>query len=275
MSRPAPAAPGHTHSVHHLEQVMGTIVTIDIYAGAEVSATDLTPQLQRARTVLHDADAVFSTWKEASPITKLRRGDIAVADAPPEVAEVLRLCTTARDLSDGWFDPWAMPGGVDPTGYVKGWAAQRAVAALASPGVTGAVVNAAGDIASFGAPAGTHPFRFGIADPLCPGHLACIVELSGGLATSGTSERGQHLIDPRTGEASARVLSASVSGPDLGLADALATAVAVAGDEGLALVEELEEYEAMTIAFDGTKHWTTRFPFAPSSDGLPAPAASR
>ncbi len=255
--------------MHHLENVMGTIVTIDIYAREEVSAADLTPQLHRARTILHDVDAVFSTWKEASPITKLRRGDITVAEAPPEVAEVLRLCATAHDLSGGWFDPWAMPGGFDPTGYVKGWAAQRALAALVLPGVSGAVVNAAGDIASFGGPGGTHPFRFGIADPLCPCNLACIVELSGALATSGTYERGEHLIDPCTGEASARVLSASVSGPDLGLADALATAVAVAGDEGLARVEELEEYEAMTVSFDGTKHWTARFPFASSSDGLP------
>ncbi len=146
-----------------------------------------------------------------------------------------------------------MPGGFDPTGYVKGWAAQQALAALVSPGVSGAIVNAAGDIASFGGPAGTNPFRFGIVDPLFPGKLACIVELTGALATSGTYERGEHLIDPHSGEASVRVASASVSGPDLGLADALATALAVAGVEGLARVEQLGGYEAMTISFDGTK----------------------
>ena len=28
-------------------------------------------------------------------------------------------------MSGGWFDPWAMPGGVDPTGLVKGWAVDR------------------------------------------------------------------------------------------------------------------------------------------------------
>jgi thiamine biosynthesis lipoprotein len=224
--------------------------------------------------VLHDADEMFSTWKEHSPITKLRRGEITVAEAPPEVGEVLRLCATARDLSGGWFDPWAMPGGFDPTGYVKGWSAQRALAALVSPGIPGAIVNAAGDIASFGGRVGINPFRFGIVDPFSPGNLACVVELSGALATSGTYERGEHLIDPHSGEASARVASASVSGPDLGLADALATAVAVAGAEGLARVEELGGYEAMTISFDGTKHWTAHFPFASWSDGLPKPAAN-
>jgi thiamine biosynthesis lipoprotein len=254
---------------------MGTVVTIDIYTDAGVSAADITPQLHRARAMLHDVDEVFSTWKEHSPITKLRQGAITIAEAPAEVAEVLYLCATARDLSGGWFDPWAMPGGFDPSGYVKGWAAQRALATLVSPGVSGAIVNAAGDIASFGGRTGTNPFRFGIVDPLSPGNLACVVELTDALATSGTYERGEHLIDPHSGEASVRVASASVSGPDLGLADALATAVAVAGGEGLARVEELGGYEAMTISFDGTKHWTAHFPFASSSDGAPKSAANR
>lgn len=248
---------------------MGTIVTIDIYTAAGVLAADIAPHLRRAKAVLHDADEMFSTWTEHSPISKLRRGEISVAEAPPQVGEVLRLCATARALSGGWFDPWAMPGGFDPTGYVKGWAAQRALAALISPGISGAVVNVAGDIASFGGRMGISSFRFGIVDPSSPGNLACVVELTGALATSGTYERGEHLIDPHSGEASVRVASASVSGPDLGLADALATAVAVAGAEGLARVEEVDGYEAMTISFDGTKQWTPQFPFASRSVGLP------
>ena len=57
--------------------------------------------------------------------------------------------------------------------------------------------------------------------------------------------------------------SASVSGPDLGLADALATAVAVAGADGLALVEAIDGYEAMVVTFERTMHWTTGFPIEP------------
>ena len=83
-----------------------------------------------------------------------------------------------------------MPGGVDPTGYVKGWAAQRALAALVSSEISGAMVNAAGDIASFGGPAPDTPFRIGIADPFSPGRLACVVELTGAIATSGTYRAG-------------------------------------------------------------------------------------
>jgi hypothetical protein len=60
------------------------------------------------------------------------------------MAEVLECCARAREISDGWFDPWAMPGGIDPTGYVKGWAAQCALSALVSSGIRGAMVNAVG-----------------------------------------------------------------------------------------------------------------------------------
>lgn len=258
------------HLVHHLEEVMGTVVTIDVYAHAAAPSVEITPLVHRACLLLHQADDVFSTWKPDSPMSRLRRGEITCAQAPPEVAEVLELCATARDLSGGWFDPWALPGGVDPTGFVKGWAAQRALDALVSPLVTGAIVNAAGDIAGFGGPGGSRPFRFGIVDPAAPGDLICVVEPPAALATSGTYERGAHLIDPRSGRPMARVASASVTGPDLGLADALATAVAVAGGDGLGVVEAVDGFEAMTVDFDGSMHWTPGFPMAAIGEAAPS-----
>ena len=257
-----PASEQRTLALHHVEHVMGTVVTIDIYTDPGTSAYGITERVEKARSILRHADEAFSTWKKDSPISLLRRGEISLAQAPPDVAEVLEYCKTARDRSGGWFDPWAMPGGVDPTGYVKGWAAQRALNVLVAPGITGAIVNAAGDIASFGGLSESSPFRFGIVDPFDRTRLACLVELVGALATSGTYERGEHLIDPHTGEARVLVASASVTGPDLGLADALATGVAVAGELGLPAIEALDGYEALTIAFDGTKQWTTSFPLA-------------
>jgi FAD:protein FMN transferase len=253
----------------HLEHVMGTVVTIDLYTGRSLAAAEsaeVRRLLARASAILQHADEIFSTWRPRSPVSRLRAGAITMAQAPAEVAAVLERCAAARELSRGWFDPWAMPGGVDPTGYVKGWAAQQALAAVTAPCVTGAMVNAAGDIASFGGPAPGQPFRVGIADPAAPRRLAEIAELTGltrAIATSGTYERGDHLIDPHSGQAAARVASASVTGPDLGLADALATAVAVAGETGLALIEPIDGYEALTIGLDGRRRWTPRFPFAP------------
>jgi thiamine biosynthesis lipoprotein len=261
--KPAPVA-----KFHHREEVMGTVVTIDLFNDADLRRADVEPQLLEAVRLLHDADEVFSTWKPESPVSRLRRGEIEIAQAPAEVAEVLDLCATARDLSGGWFDPWAIPGGVDPTGYVKGWAAQRALDALVSPAIGGAIVNAAGDIATFGGPADGVPFRVGIVDPASPRELAFVVETAGAVATSGVYERGEHLVNPRTGESRTAVASATVSGPDLGLADALATALAVGGDEVLARIEVLEGYEALEIGFDGVSRWTTGFRLAaPTTTG--------
>jgi len=245
---------------------MGTVVTIDVYPEPGATAAQLAgarQQIQQACVILHRADEIFSTWQPGSPISRLRRGDITAADAPAEVADVIAACATARDLSGGWFDPWAMPGGFDPTGYVKGWATQRALAVLAgASGVSGAMVNAAGDIASVGQlPAGQR-FRVGIADPAAPRQLAEVVELTGSIATSGSYERGPHLMDPRTRRPVARVASASVTGPDLGLADALATGLAVAGTAGLEFIAAIDGYAALTIGFDGTRGATGDFPFA-------------
>ena len=249
---------------------MGTIVTIDVYADAGSAAdggagrpgAEVSRQLAEALAILHRADAVFSTWRPDSPVSRLRRGEITSTQAPAVVAEVLDRCAAARQLSGGWFDPWAMPGGVDPTGYVKGWAAQRALAAFGASGIRGVLVNAAGDIAGRGDLGPGRPFRIGIADPRAPLRLAAVVELTGAIATSGTYERGSHLIDPHTGRPAARAASASVTGPDLGLADALATAVAVAGEPGLALIEPLDGYEALVIRPDGGMRRTRGFPLA-------------
>ena len=258
---PAPVHPvnGSTHFVHHLD-VMGTVVTIDVYGKPSLSASRTSSLVERACASLREADDIFSTWKADSPMSRLRRGEITVSMAPPQVMEVIELCAAARERSGGWFDPWALPGGVDPTGYVKGWAAQRALAELERPAVTGAIVNAAGDIASFGGLPQSQRFRFGIVNPFATHEILCVVSGAAALATSGTYERGLHLINPHTGTAEAKVTSASVTGPDLGLADALATAVAVAGEVGLTVVDDIDGYEAMIVTPQGTTRWTAGFP---------------
>ena len=255
------------HLVHHLEDVMGTIVVIDVYAhradGAAGRAGQvISGQLAEAVAILHRADAIFSTWKPEARSAGCAAERSAARRPPPRWPRSLTCCAVARDLSGGWFDPWAVPGGFDPSGYVKGWAAQNALAAFRSSGICGVLVNAAGDIASSGAMGDRTPFRIGIADPFAPSRLAEIVELTGAIATSGTYERGEHLIDPRSGRPAARAASASVTGPDLGLADALATALAVAGEPGLALIDALDGYEALVINPDGSKRRTQRFPVA-------------
>jgi thiamine biosynthesis lipoprotein len=239
---------------------MGTIVTIDVYGPSSVTLELVAPYLSSALASLHNDDSVFSLWKTDSPMSKYRRGELDLTSAPDVIGEVLDACQAARELSRGWFDPWALPGGTDPTGYVKGWAAQRALHQLLGAPVHGAIVNAAGDIASFGYPTENEKFQIGITNPLVPSELTAIAALDGCIATSGSYERGQHLRDPHSGVFCTRVASASVMGPDLGLADALATALAVAGTDLLEVIDELSEFEAFTVSFDQHRQWTPGFP---------------
>lgn len=239
------------HSFHREVNVMGTVFTIDLFGGDVRDEALTTRRVDAAVLELHEADEVFSTWKRESPISRLRRGELSEVEVPTVVIEVFEACRSARRASLGWFDPWSMPGGVDPTGLVKGWAAQRALNSLKELDLTGAVVNAAGDIASFGGPEVGQRFRFGVVRPNDPMKLACVLESPGAVATSGTYERGNHLINPFTGEATPTV-SATVTGPDLGLADALATALAVSGPGGIEFIDELENYEGLVIEPTGT-----------------------
>lgn len=228
--------------------VMGTVVSFRVLGLAEAAAHTA---LDQACDVLREADETFSLWKPDSPVSRLRRGDTELAQIPPEAADVLELCRTARNWSRGWFDPWAMPGGVDPTGLVKGWAVERARDVLRRAGATAAMVSGGGDLAVFGCPAPGREWRAGIQHPWRRDALAGIIEVRAAAATSGTYERGPHLIDPRTGRPGHRGISATVTGPSLAMADALATAVAVGGDDALEAVGALEGYAGYLIRPDG------------------------
>jgi thiamine biosynthesis lipoprotein len=230
---------------------MGTVFSFTVLPGS-LPAAAVQDAVESACTALHWADAVFSTWDRQSPVSLLRRGEAPLSELPAEVTEVLDLCRTAKEASGGWFDPWAMPGGVDPTGLVKGWAVERALAGLRTAGIPAALLNGGGDLAAFGCPAPGERWRIGVRHPWRPGALAGIIEVRAAVATSGTYERGAHLIDPGTGRAGSRAASATVTGPSLALADALATAVAVGGDPALGAVAALDGYEGYLIRPDGT-----------------------
>ncbi|HLN05160.1 MAG TPA: FAD:protein FMN transferase [Acidimicrobiales bacterium] len=247
--------------IRRVHPVMGTMVSFDVRVSDAERSTALVA-LARACARLDRADAVFSTWRPNSPMSLLRRNMISLAEAPAVIAVVLELCAVARDLSGGWFDPWAMPGGVDPTGLVKGWAADQALRELRAAGVRAAMVSAGGDLATFGGPEPGLAWRIGVRDPWAIDRIACVVESPGAVATSGCYERGLHVVDPQTGLADARCVSATVVGPELWLADALATGLLVAGEVGLAHIEALEGYEAYVISERGEAATTGSFPVA-------------
>jgi thiamine biosynthesis lipoprotein len=262
---------------------MGTVVSLAIREAAETAAAETTDgstaggsaaaggaaasealadAVERALAVLHHVDHVFSTWQQESPVSRLRRGELDLAAAPPEVAWVLELCRRARDASGGWFDPWGLPGGVDPTGLVKGWAAELALAEL-HDSAAAAMINAGGDIAVFGEPEPGQQWRIGIRDPLAADRLLTVVTLGGhdrAVATSGAYERGPHVLEPGTNAPAQSLLAATVVGPDLAFADALATGLLASGGKALARIAGLRGYSALVVEQDGSVHTTLGFP---------------
>jgi thiamine biosynthesis lipoprotein len=242
----------------HAEPVMGTVVSIDVrLQGLPMVRTR--SAIAAACELLHRADDVFSLYRADTPLARFRRGEIALTDCPPEVAAVIDLCHQAKAASGGWFDPWALPGGFDPTGLVKGWAAREAAAVLEAAGIGAGMVNAAGDIATFGTPWQREAWRVGIRSPESPELLSCVIELRGAVATSGLYERGAHVWDVAARCAASGVASASVAGPDLALADALATGLIAAGSAGLDAVTDAG-YEALLVLEGGESLSTAGFP---------------
>jgi len=240
---------------------MGTMVSFHVEPG-ECPASDVRAAITSACGRLHELDEIFSTWKPESAISRLRTGLLAPDDAPAEIARVLELCSEAKGISQDWFDPWAMPGGFDPTGLVKGWATEQALGIVQLAGVEAAIINAGGDIAVCGAPKGSQKWRIGVRHPWRPESLACVLEIDRAVATSGCYERGPHLINPRDGRMLFRTASATVVGPSLSLCDALATALVVAEDDGPQIALSLKRYDAYVIGSDGREFATEGIVFA-------------
>jgi thiamine biosynthesis lipoprotein len=211
---------------------------------------------------LRHVDAIFSTYRPDSIINRLDRGELAVAECPAEVAEVLALGREAERISGGAFSI-ELPTGdgrrrLDPSGVVKGWAAQRAVQFLACLDDTDFCLSAGGDIVCHTADPSRSAWRIGIEHPRDPSTLIAMVPVrSGGIATSGTPHRGAHLIDPRTGGAPSGVASVTVIASSLTWADIDATAAYVQGRDAAQWLQTCPIRSALVVWADGT---TTRLP---------------
>jgi len=215
---------------------MGMPISIHV-RGTDVDSPTVVLGVEAAFDLLRQADRLFSTYQPDSEISRIRRGELDPSQADPLVREVIRLCQQARELTEGAFtDQLPDDEGVprfDPTGLVKGWAADRAACRLAELLGASFCLNAGGDVVVGGtaAEAGDRPaalWRVGIEDPRDRSRIAEVVELChGGVATSGTAARGAHLYDPGTQTFVERTGSVTVVGPNLMWADVWATALFV------------------------------------------------
>lgn len=142
-------------------------------------------------------------------------------------------------------------------GIGKGYAAGCAKTLLKEQGVASGIVNAAGDLITWGTQPEGKPWTIAIADPdqkVCPFSTLNISNVA--IATSGNYEKYalingkkySHTIDPKTGLPVSGIKSVSIICPSAELADAMATPVMVMGVKvGLDLINQLQQIACVII----------------------------
>lgn len=236
------------------EQIMGMPVTV-ICGDTQVAQSAIPMVMDFFRQV----DERYSPYKETSEVSAINRGEIVAEHYSEELREILSLATDTKQQSDGYFDVWHN-GVFDPSGIVKGWAIQEAARRLGEV-TKDYYVEAGGDIQVSGnSPTGT-PWRIGIRHPSDRTQNVAVLQLrDGGVATSGTAIRGQHIYNPHSQAPLDEIVSLTVVGPRIVDADRYATAGFAMGEQGIEFIAGLPDYEGYAINKDGiatmTPGWT-------------------
>lgn len=142
-------------------------------------------------------------------------------------------------------------------GIGKGYAADRAKAVLVNEGVKGGIVNASGDLTTWGLRANGEPWKIGIVHPdnaSLPFSHMDVRDIA--IATSGNYEKFvmingkkySHTINPKTGLPVTGIKSVTIFSPNAELADAMATPVTVMGIKaGIDLINQVRHLECIII----------------------------
>jgi len=235
--------------IRRVEHVMGMPISLAL-RGRHAGDARGEAAWAAALAVLRAADRTFSTYRADSVISRMNRG--VPVDTPPEVADVLAIGAAAERSSGGAF-ALRRDGVLDPSGVVKGWAAERAAVALAALPDTDFCLSAGGDITCRTGDAAAPPWCIGIEDPRDPTRIVAVVPIrTGAVATSGTAHRGAHIVDARTGRAPGGLASVTVVGRSLTAVDVDATAAFALGADGERWLTTRGHRAAFVVRTDGT-----------------------
>ncbi|MFF1445896.1 FAD:protein FMN transferase [Streptomyces sp. NPDC058295] len=239
--------------MHRVEHVMGFPVSLRIDdtvvpdgAGDAVFAW------------LREVDARFSPFKADSEVSRYGRGELSADELSADLVEVLDICERYRVATGGAFDI-RLPGrGLDPCAVVKGWSVQRAAELLTGAGLGRFCLNAGGDVVVSGG-----PWRVGVRHPEIADRLCTVLDLTdGAVATSARYERGDHILDGRTGRPVTGLDSLTVVAPTLTEADTVATAAFALGADGVEWAAARDGCEVYAVLPGGRVLRTGGFPTA-------------
>ncbi|MFT6416414.1 MAG: thiamine biosynthesis lipoprotein [Gammaproteobacteria bacterium] len=155
----------------------------------------------------------------------------------------------------------------------KGYAADKAKALLIAEGVEGGIINASGDMNTWGTQSNGEDWMIAITNPMDKSKSYGLLPIKkGAVVTSGNYEkfvsfdgkRYAHIIDPRTGYPAKGIISVTVFAPKAELADALATSIFVMGiDAGINRINQMAEIECIIIDDIGGIHHSNQIKIKP------------
>lgn len=270
-----PAARDDTGRHDWVRQVLG--VTVAVHArGPAARGADADGAVRSVLAELSAVERLVAADRPSSQLSRLARGDLALADAHPVVQELHELCVAAHVRTGGVVDAWSGgPGtgnpGVRPAGgdaglgdgafapgaLVTTWALDRAARHLADVADVAFAVEAGGDLLL------RHPRPPG--GPAEPWHveiehprdrrlvLATLPVHDGAVATAVASGAGQ-VVDLRSGIPEPTVLAATVVGPSLVWSDVWARAAVARGTSAVDWVATLPGTRGLLVLADGTVH---------------------
>lgn len=261
----SPTSPSAIPSFHY-DHVLGT--SLDVWAtGAAIESVEaiVLDEIERLRRV-------FSAYDPESELSRLNRATEPMM-VSADVAAVLREYRKWHRLTTGALSPTltrhlgfvlddasrtvrrttgtSLNLNAVAKGYVLSQTADRVRSLF--PEIRSLVVNLGGDLAIRGSE------LVGVQNPHRPAEnsplLTAVRVRDAGIATSGTYQRGTHLIDPRTGRPATSVAGATVIAPTSVVANLLATSLCVLGPvEGLRLIASVPGAECLIVGADGRQH---------------------
>ncbi|MCW3120240.1 MAG: FAD:protein transferase [Chitinophagaceae bacterium] len=149
-------------------------------------------------------------------------------------------------------------------GIGKGYAAEMAKRFLQKKGIQSGIVNAGGDLTTWGYQPDGKPWTIGIADPDAARHAFSYLDITDtSVATSGNYEKFvliggkkySHTIDPKTGLPVQGIKSVTIISPNAEIADAMATPVMIMGPRvGLDMINQIKGLACIIIDDNDTIH---------------------
>lgn len=236
----------------HAFPIMGTMASLTV--APHVDEFHDAAALRACRDSLTADELRFSHFRGDSEISQWLAGVRISQEAYDEIQYILDGCTLLELTSNGVFKAQnPTTGQLDTAGLVKGYAIGKAVDAIWRMGVKDFTLNVGGDSYSSGRPAPDRPWRVAIVDPANETRILGVVDATDmAVATSGESQRGQHIWRGSQPDADSGLRSFTAIGPDIAAADAYATIGFAMGEAGVEWVRARDDFRSFIVRSDGS-----------------------